>query len=234
MTSTRTSTRTDARTIPVDKAGQLDFFEDRIDAWIANAAELGLLASQSAELSSLIDAARSHYDTAQAAKQALKGLFELQDASLLAMTRYGSQLVQTIRAYAVQTGDAQVYATAGLEPRKDPTAIPPYPASNLTYELTTSGALKLTWDGRLSTGTSYILERAFFEPSGGGPGGVGDFEAIAFVDALTHTDNTIPNGTGNILYQVKALKGGVTTNPTAPIFVRFGTGNQQGGQQAVA
>ena len=37
---------TDTRTIPVDKAGQLDFFETRINAWSANAAAIGLLETQ--------------------------------------------------------------------------------------------------------------------------------------------------------------------------------------------
>lgn len=221
---------TDSRTIPVDKAGQLDFFETRITAWTESAAEIGLLASQSTQLSSLITAARASYDAAQAAKQALKGLIEVQDADLAAMTQYGSQLVQTIRAFAVQTGDPQVYATAEIEPRKDPTPIPPFPASNLSYVLTTSGALKLTWDGRLSTGTSYILERAFFDQQGG----VGPFEAIAFVDGLSFTDETIPAGTSNVLYQVKALKGETTTEPTAPIFVRFGTGNESASESQAA
>lgn len=217
-------------TIPVDKAGQLDFFETRITAWGESAADIGLLVSQTTELSSLISAARASYDSAQAAKQALRGLIEVQDANLAAMTQFGSQLVQTIRAFAVQTGDAQVYATAEIEPRKEPTPIPPFPASNLSYTLTTSGALELTWDGRLSTGTSYILERAFFDQQGG----VGPFEAIAFVDGLGYVDQTIPSGTSNVLYQVKALKGGTTTEPTAPIFVRFGVGGNQAGAQIAA
>lgn len=217
-------------TIPETKSGQLEFFETRINAWAASAAQIGLLETQTTQLSSLITAARASYDAAQAAKQALKGLVEVQDADLAAMTQFGSQLVQTIRAYAVQTGDPQVYATAEIEPRKEPTAIPPFPASNLTYELTTSGALRLSWDGRLSTGTSYILERAFFNEQGQPQ----SFEAIAFVDGLSYTDETIPSGTGNILYQVKALKGETTTQPTAPIFVRFGTQNQAQGQQQAA
>lgn len=221
---------TATRTIPDDKPGQLDFFETRITAWTESAAEIGLLASQSTQMSSLITAARTSYDAAQAAKQALKGLIEVQDADLAAMTQYGSQLVQTIRAFAVQTGDPQVYATAEIEPRKGPTPIPPFPASNLTYSLTTSGALELRWDGRLSTGTSYILERAFFNEQGQPL----PFEAIAFVDGLSYTDASIPSGTGNVLYQVKALKGDTTTQPTAPIFVRFGTSNQAQGQQQAA
>jgi len=221
---------TDSRTIPVDKAGQLEFFETRITAWTESAAEIGLLASQAAQLSLLLTSARESYDSSQAAKQALKGLIEVQDANLAAMTQYGSQLVQTIRAFAVQTGDPQVYATAEIEPRREPTPIPPFPASNLRYELTTSGALELRWDGRLSTGTSYILERAFFNEQGQPL----PFEAIAFVDGLRYTDASIPSGTGSVLYQVKALKGDTTTQPTAPIFVRFGTGNQAQGEAQAA
>ncbi|MEQ9097380.1 MAG: hypothetical protein RIE32_14080 [Phycisphaerales bacterium] len=217
-------------TIPETKAGQLDFFESRITPWTESAAQIGLVVAQTTELSSRIDAARAAYDAAQAAKLTLAALIETQDAALGAMTEYGSQLVQTIRAFAKQTGSASVYATALIDPPKDPTPIPPFPASNLTYELTTSGSLKLTWDGRLSTGTSYILERAFFNEQGQ----VQPFEAIAFVDGLSYTDDSIPNGTGNILYQVKALKGGATTQPTAPIFVRFGTGNQAQGQSEAA
>ncbi len=220
-----------SRTIPDDKPGQLEFFEERIDAWIDNAVDIGLTEFQSTGLNTRLTAARAAYDQAQAAKLALGGLIEVQDAALASLVEYGSQLVQTIRAWAKQTGSAQVYATALLEPRKDPEAIPPFPASNLTYSLKTSGALEIKWDGRLSTGTSYILERALFDAQGG----LGDFEAIAFVDTLSFVDETVPPGTVHALYQVKGLKGKETTDPTAPIFVRFATGaNGQSQAQAAA
>lgn len=209
-----------SRTIPDTKPGQLDFFEARVDAWVANAANIGLLDSQTTQLVSLLGVARSAYDEAQQAKLDLKGLIEVQDQLLAELVKFGSQLVQTIRAFAEQTGNAQVYATAMIDPRKDPEAIPPFPASNLTYALKTSGALEIKWDGRLSTGTSYILERSIFNEQGQ----PSPFEAIAFVDGLSFKDETVPHGTVHALYQVRALKGSTTT---APIFVRFATGNQQ-------
>lgn len=218
------------RTIPDDKPGQLDFFEERIDAWIANAVDIGLTELQTTSMSTRLTAARTAYDQAQAAKLALAGLIEVQDAALASMVEYGSQLVQTIRAWAKQTGSAQVYATAMIEPRKDPQAIPPFPASNLTYSLKTSGALEIRWDGKLSTGTSYILERAVFNAQGG----LSEFEPIAFVDALGFEDATVPPGTVHALYQVRALKGSQTTDPTAPIFVRFAAGNNGQGQGQAA
>lgn len=218
-------------TIPDDKPGQLDFFEERIDAWIANAVAIGLTEMQTTSMNTRLTVARTAYDEAQAAKLALGGLIELQDDALASMVEYGSQLVQTIRAYAKQTGSAQVYATAMIEPRKDPVAIPPFPASNLTYSLKTSGALEIRWDGKLSTGTSYILERAVFNAQGE----LSEFEPIAFVDALRFEDATVPAGTVHALYQVRALKGNETTDPTAPIFVRFATGgNGQAQGQAAA
>lgn len=213
-------------TIPDTKPGQLDFFEARIDAWTANAADLGLLDTQTTQLASLLSVARSAFDEVQQAKLDLKGLVEVQDQFLAELVKFGSQLVQTIRAFAEQTGSAQVYATAMLEPRKSPEAIPPFPASNLTYTLKTSGALEIKWDGRLSTGTSYILERSIFNAQGQPSA----FTAIAFIDGLSFKDETVPHGTVHALYQVRALKGETTTEPTAPIFVRFATGNGQQGQ----
>lgn len=210
-----------SRTIPDTKPGQLDFFETRINAWVDNAAAIGLTLTQTSDLAGLLSTSRASYDSAQSAKQALKGLIEVQDQDLAALVAYGSQLVQTIRAYAQLTGDAQVYATAQIDPRKAPEAIPPFPASNLTYALKTSGALELSWDGRLSTGTSYILERSIFSAEGQPSA----FEPIAYVGALSYVDTGVPAGTAQALYQVKALKGSETTDPSAPILVRFAPGN---------
>ncbi len=166
-------------------------FEQRAPVWVANAATLGIDPTTAVNLLALTGSARDAYNAAQIAQQNSLGATAAQDASIGDMRSLGGDLIKGIRLKAEMDGDPALFALALLPTPKDPEPIPAVPASTLSWTLLTSGDLDLKWEGNLSSGTTYIVERSLI-PVDGPPTA---FEAIGFVGALTFTDKTVPPGT---------------------------------------
>lgn len=217
--------------VPTGKNASISFFEQRAAVWVTSAAQLGISEVAAANLLALTQTARAAFDAAQVAQQNARSAVAAQDSAIGDMRDLGGDLIKGIRLTAEMSGDDQIYEIALLPQPKTPTAIPAVPASNLSWNLLTSGDLELKWDGSLSSGTTYIVERSII-PAGGQPG---PFTPIGFVGALTLTDNGLPQGTSMVLYQVKGQKGGTLTQPSAPVLVRLTPGgNQQVQEQGQA
>lgn len=212
---------------PRKKQENIAFFEQRNPIWAANAAALSLTPEETGQIDTLTSAARAAYDAAQlAASQAASATAD-QDLAIQAMRDYGGELIKQIRRNAEQTGDPSLFALAQIPAPKEPAPIPPVEASNITFDLLPSGSLELAWDGSVSTGTTYIVRRAL-TPAGGNPG---SFQDMGFADEKRYIDSTIPPGTAEARYVVRAKKGSTITAGTAPITVRFTIG---GNGQAMA
>ncbi len=213
--------------VPAGKNDSISYFEQRAPVWVANAATLGIDPLAAANLQALTEAARTAYDTAQIAQQTSLGATAAQDSAIGGMRSLGGDLIKGIRLKAEMAGDPALFALALLPTPKDPEPIPAVPASTLSWTLLTSGDLDLKWNGNLSSGTTYVIERSLI-PADGPPSA---FEPIGFVGALTFTDKTVPVGTAMAIYQIKGQKGGVYTDPSAPALVRFAPGsNNQSAQ----
>jgi hypothetical protein len=213
--------------VPQVKNDSISFYEQRAPVWVANAAALNISETAAANLLALTGAARDAYNAAQIAQQASLGATAAQDASIGDMRSLGGDLIKGIRLTAEMNGDPALFALALLPTPKDPEPIPAVPASTLSWTLLTSGDLDLKWNGNLSSGTTYIVERSLI-PIDGPPTA---FEPIGFVGALTFTDKTVPPGTAMAIYQIKGQKGGKYTDPSAPALVRFAPGsNSQSAQ----
>ena len=143
------------------------------------------------------------------------------------MRDLGADLIKRIRVTAEQTGDPSLFGLAQIPEPKEPAPIPPVEASDVAFDLLNDGSLELTWDGSVSTGTTYVVRRAI-TPAGGGEGA---FQDVGFADEKRFVDASIPAGTERASYVVRAKKGGETTPGTAPITVRFAIG---GNGQTVA
>lgn len=215
--------------VPQGKNDSISYFEQRAPVWVTNAVTLGIDPTIAGNLLALTDSARAAYDTAQIAQQNSRGSVSSQDAAIADMKGLGGDLIKGIRLKAEMDGDPELLDLALLPQPKSPEPIPAQPASNLSWSLQTSGDLELKWDGNLSSGTTYAVERSII-PVDGPPSA---FEAIGFVGTLAFTDSTVPAGTAMAIYQVKGQKGGVYTQPSAPALVRFAAGgNFQSGQAA--
>lgn len=205
---------------PRKKQENIAFFEQRNPIWAANVATLGLNPQEIGQLDTLTTAARAAYDAAQlAAAQARSATID-QNLAFMAMRDLGGELIKKIRVTAEQTGNPALFALAQIPAPKEPAPIAPVEASNLAFTLQPSGALEISWDGSVSTGTTYVVQRAI-TPAGGGQG---PFQSIGFADEKRFVDTGIPAGTERASYVVRARKGATLTPGTAPITVRFVAG----------
>ena len=205
---------------PRKKIENIEFFEQRAPVWTANAATLQLAPEELASLTALTDAARDAYTAAQLAASNAKTATANQNQAVGAMRDLGGELIKKIRVTAEQTGDPSLYGLAQIPEPKDPAPIPAVEASDVRFRLLTNGDLELAWDGKVSTGTTYIVQRAI-TPAGGSQGA---YQNLGFADEKRFVDKTIPSGTERVSYVVRAKKGATVTPGTAPITVRFGIG----------
>ena len=85
------------RTIPRTIEKRIEFFEQHIEQWDANAAALGLSAEAIEQLGERLIAARSASDTANTLRQQAKNATTTQSAALDSLMELGSAVVATIR-----------------------------------------------------------------------------------------------------------------------------------------
>lgn len=215
-------------TVPLGKQEAIEWYEARVGGWEEDPAAVGLTPAMAAAVRARLSAARESYNRAQKLCRQYHAAIDQQDADLAQLRRAGTPAIQTVRGFAAMgpaiTGgrsEAEVLAHAQLAAIRDPAPIPAAPASSLRWSLGTDGALTLRWDGRLGTGTSYIVERALMPSSGPHAGRLGAFGAVGMVQAKTMKDNSFPAGTAAAAYQVRALKGGELTEPSAAVVARL-------------
>lgn len=202
-------------TVPKTFLGRLEFFEQRLPAWIADPTAIGLTGDEVAELAARVSMARQRYVELQAIRNAAEAATLSHQLANDAMADFGSDLVQTIRAFAGRTGDPGVYAAALIPSPKNPSPSGPPPRpSDVRVELLPSGCLRLRWKGS-------VARRAYFCIFRQAPGEHG-FTLLETVAAKTYVDTTIPRGTGELVYRVQARRDGHRVDgPT--MFVALGS-----------
>ncbi|MEQ8845219.1 MAG: hypothetical protein RIB58_10230 [Phycisphaerales bacterium] len=204
--------------LPDDRLGRIEFFEERIAQWTAEAANIGLSPEQVADLELRTQSARAAYAAANLAATKRKAATAKLRTEADTMRVLGSALLATIKAYAEATEDPSVYEKALIDapsPRGDGT--PPDQPSDLRAALTTDGALVLSWKGKGPAGTRYDVTRML-------PGEVG-FSVIGDTNKKRLTDETIPAGTSQAMYRVIARQTDFAVGSTI-LTVRFGSTNQ--------
>ncbi|MCW5756482.1 MAG: hypothetical protein KIT54_04515 [Phycisphaeraceae bacterium] len=205
---------------PRKKQENIAFFEQRNPIWALHAAALSLSPEEIGELDTLTSAARAAYDAAQLAAEEAKTATAIQNQKVKAMHDYGGELIKKIGVKAEQTGNPSLYALAQIPAPKAPTPIPPVEASKPDFRLLYDGSIELTWDGKVSTGTVYLVQRAVTMP--GQP--MGPYTTLGFADEKKFVDNAVPEGAAKVTYVVRAKKGSTITPGTLPVNIRFSTG----------
>ena len=192
--------------LPESRLAQIEWFEQRLAAWLGNTEAIGLTNAQVMQLQSEIAAARVSYNNSQQARADSKSATVTFYANTDVMSDDGRDLIKTIKAYAETTGDPNVYALANVPPPAEPTpAGPPDTPTNVTGVINSDGAVELKWNGTLAS-------RTFFESIG----------AKSFLDA------TVPFGTTSVQYRVRAKRGEFTSPANDPITIRLGVEPQTG------
>lgn len=209
-------------TFPSTRLGKIEFYEAHLPAWAVNAVAIGLSASSISDLTALTVAARSAYDAhvaAQAAARAATVAFHETVSVMHSGPGAGSDMIKTIRAFAQNTDDPNVYVLAQIPPPATPGVTPP-PGTPFDFrvELLQNGALDLKWKCKNPSGvggTVYeVMRRIGSEP-------------FVYLDApgvRQFTDDGVPAGSASATYQITAVRSTTRGNP-AQFTVQFGTGS---------
>ncbi len=208
--------------LPDTRLAQIEWFEQRLGAWLLNASDIGLTGPQVAQLQGEITAARVAYTSAQQARnQSKSSTVNYYDASDT-LVGDGRDLISTIKAFAETTNDPNVYVLADVPPPAPPGVIPP-PGTPFDFRvgLRQDGSIELGWKSNNPSGGGSIVYEILRSDAGGPMNFVSNAGEREFVDA------TIPPGTDTTTYQVTGIRGTERGAP-AQFNVRFGAGNQQG------
>ncbi len=203
--------------LPPGRIRQIEWFEQRLDAWAADPAMIGLSLGQVAQLATDITAARADYEAAQQARNQSVSATVGFHASADTLVGNGRDLIATVKAFAEASDDPLVYARADVPPPAAPGVVPP-PGTPTGFRvaLRGDGALALSWHADNpsgSSGTIYEIMRSDND---------GPMAFLATVGGKRFTDTTVPAGVGSVVYQITGVR---STSRGAParFIVRLGT-----------
>ncbi len=212
--------------LPSDRGPAITWINDHMAQWAANAAAIGVDGADVATASALTSDAVSARSAAGSARIASKDATLSWHSKADLAIDAARDLILEIKAFAASSDDPQVYVLAGLSPRDEPGEVPaPEMPTAIHATLIPGGSIRLGWTCRGPQGTFYIVKRKLDGESG--------FTMIATVTDKTFTDNNLPLGVDQVLYQINAQKNEkVTVGEIA--LVQIGSGNNQQGQQDAA
>ncbi len=213
---------------PPSRLGKVEFYENRITDWAANAAGIGVTPAAIADLQTLVEAARAAYGESEKARIASQAATQDFYDAVRAMHNgpgAGSDIVDQIRGFARRTDNPQVYVLAQIPAPQPASSIPP-PGTPFAFSvgLLETGALELKWkciNPEGAGGTIYEVRRR----SGVNP--ATPFVYVGGSGTRSFTDNSLPGGSSPVTYQVTAARSTVRGNP-GQFTVAFGVGGGPG------
>ena len=212
--------------VPNSISGKIEFFENRVDLWTANAATIGLTPSQATAVAALAAAARDAYTAAQIARDNAKSATETQNIAVDLLASLGGDLVKTIRTYAETNNTPMVYALANVPAPAEPEPLgPPATPTDLNVTLNNTGGADLTFKASKAGGTTFIVQRR--TQSVDAPAS-NTWTTLGVTEAKTFTDDTLPRGLAQADYRVFATRSAGTSQPTQPVSILFGTTDSSG------
>ncbi len=207
----------------------LDWCRVHEPIFTAHAAAVGLTPAQAATFKAKTDAARDQLLAHETIKQAAKTATQDTTVSFNQLRSAAGEVVRSIRAFAVASGDPQaVYSLAQIPPPAPPTPQPP-PArpSDLSVSLDPAdGSLTLRWKAtnpKGAGGTSYIIRRMLPDET--------EFRFIGASGKKKFVDDTLIAGPDSVQYTVQGQRGD-QTGPVSPVFI-VNFGRLPGGRRTV-
>jgi hypothetical protein len=196
-------------TIPPSRPSQIQFCTTHIPVWEEHEAAIGLPDGFAEELNVLTQAARDAARAAHEARLASEVATQTYYRAVAAMREKAAKGVRTIRTHADNMNDIGVLVLASIPLEKSPTAVPlPTTPMNVSCEVEPSGAVRVTWDSTGTHGGYFdIFRRLDATPNGPMGGAVGQFVCIGSSGDRSFVDATIPIGTFQAMYQVRACRG---------------------------
>ncbi len=214
---------------PSDIDGRIQFFQQRIAAWNADPAAIGLTAQQIADLQAKLTAAGNARAAALTARQQAKNATATQNSTIAQLMEQGTAMIAAIRAFASLSDDPdQVYDAADIDAPAAPggTLPPPQAAADVRTSLENTGAVRVHWKGTTANGTVYSVWRRL-DPTG-------EFVQIGTSTTRSFLDQTIPLGTPEANYFVIAHRDGLNSPASETVSIRFGFVNPDQGNALAA
>jgi hypothetical protein len=204
--------------IPDSKVGKIEFCENHVTPWTANAVAMGSSAAAVTAWSAQVSAARDAYTAQQAAQSAAMDATTNLNLALQALMDSTASVIKQVRAKADISGDG-VYALASLPVPATPSPKPaPGKPTDFTVELDESGALNLGWKCPNPPGTSGTIYQIWRRI-----GADGEFAYLGGSGDKTFIDSTIAAGSSQVTYQIQAVRS-TGVGPWAQFNVNFGVG----------
>lgn len=206
--------------LPRTRLDKIEWFEARLDGWLADPASIGLSAGQVDQLAAEVAAARAAFVEAERARAAAQGATLAFHTRADAMAGDGRGLIAQIKAFAEASDDPGVYTRSHIPPPRGPSPSgPPEPPTGLRGRITSDGAVELTWDGSLARRTFFEVLRKL--------AGEETWTVLNAVGAKRYLDGSIPPGTSRAQYRVRAKRGTATSPATLAITVGLGVEAQR-------
>jgi hypothetical protein len=207
-------------TYPRDRAEFLRWAEAHVDVFTSQAAAIGLTAAQATAFKNQVGALRGRTTAQQAAKDAAKSATEAARDADSATRELTSDLVRSIRAFATNNNNPNVYVLAQI-PAPNPGAPVPPPGqpTDFKVELNSDGSITLKWKAKHPEGSDrvvYFVQRKLINETA--------FRLIGGSGEKSYQDDTLPVGIDGATYIITAQRGNVQGQPSRQLTVTFGSG----------
>lgn len=194
-----------ASIVPKEQRSAIAFFSQRLEAWGADPAAIGLSSDEVAAIADKVAAAEQAYDEMLQARMASMNATLALRQRIADMRSFGTDLIQVIRAHAELSDGVEVYVAALIPPPRQGSPLGPPPAPrDVRVELDGDGYAHLRWKGDRAGGTAYLIERQVFEIDA--PPGAGAWTLIGTSVLSTAVDATVPRGVRQVWYRVRGRR----------------------------
>jgi hypothetical protein len=188
--------------VPKSFSKRIAFYAARADAFEAHAAEIGASPELVAVMREQVEIARAAHTQQYAAHQAARTATQAMHLAVKALNNTGAAIIAQVRAKAVAKDDRRIYHLALLPPIADKSPLaPPGTPRDFSTSLDAIGNLTLRWKCKNPRGaqqTTYrVCRRIGFN---------GRKEYLGLVGKKQFTDQTIPAGATQLVYEVRAIR----------------------------
>lgn len=190
--------------VPDSRLAQLEFYEAHIPVWQAALATIGVTSLQVNGLNTLVTAARASYNTQQSAKNAAKSATQTFYDNIETAHVSGSNIIATIKTFALNTNNPAVYGLAQIPPPAPATPAPPPDApTNPLANLENNGSITIRWNVVQPAPGAGIYTAILRQLNGSGA-----FVPLGDTGEKKFNDPSIPPGTQRVTYLLQARRAG--------------------------
>ena len=204
--------------LPDSKIGRIEFCEQHVTPWTANAVAMGSSAATITAWEAKVEAARAAYEAQKAAQNAAKAATNDLKIAMLAMSDATADVIRQIRTQAGIVGDS-VYSLAEIPAPATPGPVgAPGTAESFKVVLLPNGSLKIGWACANPPGCNGLIYQVYRRVEA-----TESYQYLGGVGKREFVDTTVPSGVPSVMYQVQGTRStsvGVANDFT----VNFGVG----------